>query len=273
MTTQEPRAEGSTPPTVPNFREDERIQARYQSMLERRIKTFAVEHESLVRRNASTKRDELQEELEEANAEWNRRNEVAEATREAYRKAYPDHVKKTRLVEPTAVENMKSLGAAKKLYRAAEEAWRAAVNATSNVRRIEHNENQVDVELQKALERVPQVVKEVTESVPWIDDDQRLKVTELAPDFWRATAHYGFMERPDIPRLLLQTPAFGCALQLDDVTYYVGHETIVHAEDGSGMWHWEEQLYAAMARNALHVSDFLLLPTDSVVEIGRQIAI
>jgi len=125
----------------------------------------------------------------------------------------------------------------------------------------------------RALHQKLFVLRVITESVPWIEDDQRLQVTELAPDFWRATAHYGFMERPDIPRLLLQTPAFGCALQLDDVTYYVGHETIVHAEDGSGMWHWEEQLYAAMARNALHVSDFLLLPTDSVVEIGRQIAI
>jgi KUP system potassium uptake protein len=129
------------------------------------------------------------------------------------------------------------------------------------------------VQKNRALHQKLFVLKVVTESVPWIEDDQRLQVTELAPDFWRATAHYGFMERPDIPQLLLQTPQFGCALQLDDVTYYVGHETIVHAEDGSGLWRWEEQLYAAMARNALHVSDFLRLPSDGVVEIGRQIAI
>src|ERR1700733_5120366 len=125
----------------------------------------------------------------------------------------------------------------------------------------------------RALHQKLFVLKVVTESVPWIDDEQRLQVVELAPDFWRATAHYGFMQRPDIPRLLLQTPAFGCALQLDDVTYYVGHETIVRAEDGSGMWALEEKLYAAMARNALHVSDFLRLPSDGVVEIGRQISI
>jgi KUP system potassium uptake protein len=129
------------------------------------------------------------------------------------------------------------------------------------------------VQKNRALHQKLFVLKVITESVPWVAEDRRLKVTELAPDFWRATAHYGFMERPDIPRLLLQTPAFGCALQLDDVTYYVGHETIVHAEDGTGLWRWEEQLYAAMARNALHVSDFLRLPSDGVVEIGRQIAI
>ena len=129
------------------------------------------------------------------------------------------------------------------------------------------------VQKNRALHQKLFVLKVITESVPWIRDEGRLKVSELAPDFWRATAHYGFMERPNIPHLLQQTPALGCALQLDDVTYYVGHETIVPTENGLGLWAWEERLYAAMARNALHVSDFLRLPSDGVVEIGRQISI
>jgi hypothetical protein len=168
MTTQESKPAGPPPPAVPNFREDDRIQARYKSMLERRVKDFASDLGNSVRRNASTKRDELGEELEEANAEWNRRTEAAETAREAYRKVYPLHVKKTRLVEPSGMENLRSLGAANKLYHAAQEAWRAAENAASNIRRIEHNENQVDIELEKALERSPQVVKEVTESEKWL---------------------------------------------------------------------------------------------------------
>jgi hypothetical protein len=172
MTTPEARPQ-STPapkpaPAVPNFREDERIQARYKSMIERRIKDFASEHDNSVRRNASSKRDELQEELEEANAEWNQRTEALEAAREAYRKLYPLHVKKTRVVEPSVIENMKSLGAANKLYHAAQDAWKAAENAASNIRRIEHNEPQVEIEMQKALERSPQVVKEVTTSEKWL---------------------------------------------------------------------------------------------------------
>jgi len=65
----------------------------------------------------------------------------------------------------------------------------------------------------------------------------------------------------------------GCPIELDDVTYYVGHETIVHREDGKGLAKWEEALFAAMERNAMHVSDFFKLPRDSVVEIGRQVAI
>jgi hypothetical protein len=168
MTTPQARPQSPPPPAVPNFREDERNQTRYKSMIERRIKDFASEHDNSIRRNASSKRDELQEELEEANAEWNRRTEALETAREAYRKVCPHHVKKTRVVEPSMIENMKSLGAANKLYHAAQDAWKAAENAASNIRRIEHNQPQVEIEMQKALERSPQVVKDVTTSEKWL---------------------------------------------------------------------------------------------------------
>jgi KUP system potassium uptake protein len=117
------------------------------------------------------------------------------------------------------------------------------------------------------------VLTAMTESVPWINDGERLSITEVAPDFWRATARYGFMERPDIPALLKRSTAMGCTLHLDDVTYFVGHETVVHRTDGKGLPQWEEAIFAAMARNAVHVSDFFYIPSDAVVEIGRQISI
>jgi KUP system potassium uptake protein len=117
------------------------------------------------------------------------------------------------------------------------------------------------------------VLTAVTESVPWIKDFERVALTEVAPNFWRATARYGFMERPDVPVLLSRARDHGCVLELEDVTYYVGHETIVNREDGKALRAWEETLFAAMERNAVHVTDFFRLPTDDVVEIGRQVAI
>jgi KUP system potassium uptake protein len=125
----------------------------------------------------------------------------------------------------------------------------------------------------RALHEQLLALKVVTESIPWIKDSERLSMIELVPNFWRATARYGFMERPDIPALFRQARAQGCPLQLADVTYYVGHETIVSREGGKGLARWEEALFAAMERNAVHVSDFFRLPSDDAVEIGRQIAI
>jgi KUP system potassium uptake protein len=110
-------------------------------------------------------------------------------------------------------------------------------------------------------------------SVPWVASRNRIAITEVAPNFWRADARFGFMERPHIPELLATSKALGCTIDLNDVTYYVGHETVIGREDGKGLPAWQERLFAVMERNAVHVSDFFSLPTDQVVEIGRQIAI
>ncbi len=113
----------------------------------------------------------------------------------------------------------------------------------------------------------------VSESVPWIENSRRLSLTEIEPNFWRATARYGFMERPDIPAVLGRALEQNCPVQADDVVYYVGHETILGREDGRGLPLWLVAVFAWMERNSVHVTDFFRLPSDGVVEIGRQIAI
>jgi KUP system potassium uptake protein len=110
-------------------------------------------------------------------------------------------------------------------------------------------------------------------SVPWVASGNRVSITEVVPNFWRAEARFGFMERPHIPELLTTSKSLGCTVDLADVTYYVGHETVVRREDGKGLPGWQERFFAVMERNAEHVSDFFSLPSDQVVEIGRQIAI
>ncbi|PKU23042.1 potassium transporter Kup [Telmatospirillum siberiense] len=109
--------------------------------------------------------------------------------------------------------------------------------------------------------------------VPWVAGSERIAVREIAPNFWRADARYGFMERPDIPNLLRASASRGYAVDLEDVTYYVGHETLVGRNDGGGLPGWQVALFTVLERNAVHVSDFLSLPSDQVVEIGRRISI
>ena len=112
-----------------------------------------------------------------------------------------------------------------------------------------------------------------TEPVPWVKDAGRVAITEVAPQFWRASAHYGFMERPDIPALLRQAQDCGCGIELSDITYFVGHETILSRDDGKGLPKWVVACFAVMQRNSTHLSDYFRLPSDALVEIGRQIGI
>ena len=109
--------------------------------------------------------------------------------------------------------------------------------------------------------------------IPWLRSSNRIEIEPLAPNVWRGEAHYGFMEIPDVPAVLRRAKSLGCLLDLDDVTYYVGHETVVSRPDGRGLPHWQEAIFSAMGRNSSHIADFMRLPTDNVVEIGRQIAI
>ena len=125
----------------------------------------------------------------------------------------------------------------------------------------------------RALHQKLFVLTVTTQSVPWINDGERLDVAEIAPDFWRAAARYGFMERPDVPRLLAQAHERGCAIDSADITYDVGHETVVPGDDSRALPRWIEALFAFMQRNSAHLTEYLRLPVDAVVEVGREVAI
>jgi KUP system potassium uptake protein len=125
----------------------------------------------------------------------------------------------------------------------------------------------------RALQEHVLAITTQIEPVPWISDETRATVTQEAPGFWRAIVRYGFMERPDIPRLLAQLKDRGCTVDLADVTYFVGHETVIRRPDGRGLPRWQEEMFAVMERNASHVTGYYNLPGDQVVEFGRRIAI
>jgi KUP system potassium uptake protein len=125
----------------------------------------------------------------------------------------------------------------------------------------------------RALHERVAVLRVLTESKPRVHWPELMSVVREGDNFWRVTARYGFMQRPDIPRLLEEANQRGCQVRLDDVTYYVGHENILHSRHNATLPHWQERLFAAMVRNASHVTDYFRLPSEQVVEIGRQISI
>src|SRR5262249_43075830 len=78
----------------------------------------------------------------------------------------------------------------------------------------------------RALHQRVLVLRVFTEHRPRINWPERLSIAQEGENFWRVTAHFGFMQRPDIPLLLKEAQQRGCHAALDDVVYYVGHENI-----------------------------------------------
>ncbi|BBZ87774.1 UNVERIFIED_ORG: KUP system potassium uptake protein [Enterobacter mori] len=110
-------------------------------------------------------------------------------------------------------------------------------------------------------------------NVPYVGEEQRIRVEQRAPGYWHGVAQYGFMEHPDIPRLLQGVSEINALFATDDATWYVGHETIVAGEGEAGMAAWQRHIFAFMKRNCTHVINHYHLPSDRVVEISRRVAV
>ena len=78
------------------------------------------------------------------------------------------------------------------------------------------------------------------------------------------------MEDPDVPDALLLAREKGVEMNVDDLTYFLGRETIIVTRR-QGMAVWREKLFVLMARNAVRATAFFRLPPERVVELGVQV--
>ena len=109
-----------------------------------------------------------------------------------------------------------------------------------------------------------------TAQQPHLENDQRVTVEPLGHDLFNVKVQYGFMEDPDVPAALRQAQQKGLVIDVDDVTYFLGRETIIITRH-RGMATWREWLFVLMARNAVRATAFFRLPPERVVELGVQV--
>ena len=119
------------------------------------------------------------------------------------------------------------------------------------------------------------LVTVVIEEAPRIADEDRAEVIEIIEGITRVILHFGFMQYPTIAEGLALASSQGKlpGIDLSDVTYYIGRETIIPSEDVPGMWVWRETLFAFLQRNAERSAAFFGVPAGQVVEFGTEIEI
>ncbi len=107
---------------------------------------------------------------------------------------------------------------------------------------------------------------------PQAPADQRVEVSELAPNVHRVILRYGFMESPNIPRALEELTARGVAYNPMQASFFLGREVLVRALVPK-LPAWRLFLFLLMARNAVPATEFFRIPSDRVVELGVRVAI
>ncbi len=111
-----------------------------------------------------------------------------------------------------------------------------------------------------------------TSNTPYVNELDRIYLHRMRCGFVRLIIRYGFMEDPDIPRVLERCRRFGESFEMAETTFYLSRETIVSFVPRN-IATWRARLFALMSKNATSATEFFRIPTDRVVELGTQLVI
>jgi KUP system potassium uptake protein len=110
----------------------------------------------------------------------------------------------------------------------------------------------------------------VTEEVPEIPEEKRVASQRLPEGFWRVQASYGFMQRPDVPRVVALCCEHGMRAEPSQTSYVIGRARLLPTGPAP-MMRWRKRLFAFMAWNASSATDFFGLPPDRVIDLGARL--
>ncbi|WP_298223013.1 potassium transporter Kup [Acidocella sp.] len=108
--------------------------------------------------------------------------------------------------------------------------------------------------------------------VPQATAGERVHVDEAAPNIYKVTLYYGFMESPNVPLALESLNSQGIEFKAMQTSYFLGRETVVPASVPK-LRFIRRWLFLFMARNAITATEFFRIPSDRVVELGVRIAV
>jgi KUP system potassium uptake protein len=112
----------------------------------------------------------------------------------------------------------------------------------------------------------------ITANIPRVAHHDRVETAHLGDNFHSIVLHYGFMEHPNVPRVLTLYDLPDMRFNMMDTSFFVGRVTIV-ADKASKLGTIRVKLFEAMHRNALPATEFFRIPPDRVIELGGQVAI
>jgi KUP system potassium uptake protein len=116
------------------------------------------------------------------------------------------------------------------------------------------------------------LMKVMMEDIPRVADANRIEIEKLGKGFHTVIVHYGFIDRPDVPRALELCRQFGLSFDLMQTTFFLGRETLIPASR-SELRRWQAAIFIAMQATALSATRFFRIPANRVVEMGTQVEI
>jgi KUP system potassium uptake protein len=124
----------------------------------------------------------------------------------------------------------------------------------------------------QVLHKTVVLLSVLSEPIPEVSNDDRVKVTDLGRGFFQVTAYYGFMQTPNVPHILSRAAKLGVPYAPERTSYFLGRETLL-ATGQSEMHRWRKTLFSFISRNSRSATQYFGIPPDRVVELGMQISL
>jgi len=108
-----------------------------------------------------------------------------------------------------------------------------------------------------------------TLDIPRVSEDQRLEVRRLPHNFFTIVTRYGFVEEPDVWKVLAQCRTQDLHFNLMDTSVFVGREKLI-VSNKTPLAKWRKELFVLLFRLSLSAVEFFRVPSNRVVELGGQ---
>lgn len=112
----------------------------------------------------------------------------------------------------------------------------------------------------------------VTKEVPYVDEEQRIKVRVFGNgrQFFRVKMYFGFQEQPDMRRALRLCANEGLEIDQKTASFFIGSESI-RFRNHSTMPKWQRPIFRFLIHNAYNAVDYFKIPVERVTELGMRI--
>jgi KUP system potassium uptake protein len=122
----------------------------------------------------------------------------------------------------------------------------------------------------QVLHRQVVLLSILPQDVPVVPQGEQIDVENLGNGFFRVLWKTGFMETPNVPKILVRARQHELVCEPSTTSYFLGRETLL-TNGKSPMMLWRKLLFAFISRNALSATSYFGLPPGRVVELGIQV--
>jgi KUP system potassium uptake protein len=109
------------------------------------------------------------------------------------------------------------------------------------------------------------------ENVPYVPATHLCRLEQLGPGFWRITASFGFMQHPDVTKILQSISADKLKLDWDKLVCYLPEPSF---EEKKGWWPQRlQEIYEFLRNNSLSLARYLRIPPHEIIHVGVRLKI